>query len=561
MGLHLGLLLAGIGLFVFGIQLLEKALRSLMNRRFKLFLRRQTSNPLKAVVGGTVLSASLQSSSVVNFLVLAFAGSGVITLRNALAVIMGTNLGTTINSWIVATLGFRIDIEAFALPVAGLAGLTLFLFSQNKRIYTVAQFLMGFSLLFIGLDFLKQSVEGEAIRDIMVSLQDSSALVFLLIGFVATTITQSSAATVAITLSLLHQDLVPFTAAMAIVVGSEVGTSVKLVIGALDGVPVKQKISAGNFIYNLITTILAFSLLQPTAVLIQDILHVRDPLIGLAVFQSGMNLASMLLFLPFLGPFTDLLEKWFNKQPRMATLMLHPQTPVQADAAIEILQKETAYFIHQCVAFNARNFHVPAQTLEPAPAFDMINVQRGIDAHSVTERYALLKEQYGEIQTYYMRAAHAVADSESVLELERLIASVRSAMYGAKCVKDLFEDMHEMRSSADDHLYNFLHHMQQDMANFYAQLHMEEWQIAEKENVADLLMHLLNSVQHQYQENMQKIYADAAKHTISDIELATMLNFNRELFTSSKSVIMSMKNFILPVALADKFNDIPTYMP
>lgn len=561
MGLNIAFLLGGIGIFVFGIQLLEKALRALMSRRFKLLLMRMTNKPLRAIFGGTVITALLQSSSVVNFLVLAFAGSGVIALRNALAVIMGTNLGTTVNSWIVATLGFRVDIEAYALPVAGVAGLVLFVGGERNRLQTIARFLLGFSFLFIGLSFMKDSVEGEALRGTMASFVQYPPIVFLLFGVLATTITQSSAATVAITLSLLYQQVVGLDDAMAIVIGSEVGTSLKLLLGALDRVPIKQRIATGNFVYNLITTIVAFVLLYPAQTLITDIIGVRDPLLALATFQSAMNVMSILLFFPFLNPLSAFLESKFTQEPSIAALVLTHHTPADPEAGVELLHKESGFFINQCLVFNALNFHVSVHDLQQPADFAQINLDRNTFGRSFDERYALIKEHYGEIQSYYIRLRAQAMSHENVEEADNLIASVRSAMHAAKCTKDIHPDMHVMRHSIEQHNYDFLQHMQHDVAGLYKQLDVARWSSLDRSVVAEELKQLLQVVQKHYQENMQTIYTMASAHKISDVELATMMNFNRELFTGSKAMIMSLKNYLLTTALADTFNEIPTYLP
>src|SRR5688572_24385198 len=115
--------LAGVAIFLLGMKFLEDSLRQLAGRPFKLFLKKQTSNKLKAIGGGAIVTGLLQSSSVVGLMVLAFVGAGVITMQNALAIFLGANLGTTINSWIVALLGFKFNIESFALPITAVAGI------------------------------------------------------------------------------------------------------------------------------------------------------------------------------------------------------------------------------------------------------------------------------------------------------------------------------------------------------------------------------------------------------------------------------------------------------
>ena len=128
-------MLAGVGIFLLGMSFLEDALRKLAGRSFKLFLRNQTTNKFKAIAGGAIVTGVLQSSSVVNLMVLAFVGAGVITMQNALAVILGSNIGTTLTSWLVASLGFAFNIELFSLPIVGIAGLAMALIRSNNRAY------------------------------------------------------------------------------------------------------------------------------------------------------------------------------------------------------------------------------------------------------------------------------------------------------------------------------------------------------------------------------------------------------------------------------------------
>ncbi len=138
---------AGVGLFLLGVSFLEESLRKLAGRTFKIFLKRQTTNKLKAVAGGAIVTGVLQSSSVVNLMVLAFVGAGVLTMQNALAVILGANIGTTLTSWIVATLGFKINIESLAYPIVGVFGIAMVMLPRENRGYHWSKFLFGFGLL------------------------------------------------------------------------------------------------------------------------------------------------------------------------------------------------------------------------------------------------------------------------------------------------------------------------------------------------------------------------------------------------------------------------------
>src|SRR6185503_9398768 len=181
-------MLAGIAIFLIGINFLESSLQDLAGRRFKLFLKKQTENKLKAIGGGAIVTAVLQSSSVVNLMVLAFVGAGIIHMQNALAIILGANLGTTISNWIIALVGFKVNIESFALPVTGIAGLGYVIFNKSSRFYNWCRFLLGFSFLFVGLGYIKTAMDDIVKTVDLTQYQDSPAIIFFLVGFIITTI-------------------------------------------------------------------------------------------------------------------------------------------------------------------------------------------------------------------------------------------------------------------------------------------------------------------------------------------------------------------------------------
>jgi phosphate:Na+ symporter len=151
--------LAGLGIFLFGMQLLEQGLKGLAGRPFKKFLRRHTTTPLKGILGGIGVTGVLQSSTLISLMMIAFVGAGVLPLHNAIGVIFGANLGTTATGWIVATLGFDLDIESFALPMIAIGGLILIFFQKWERLSQLGRLILGFGFLFFGLSFMKETIE------------------------------------------------------------------------------------------------------------------------------------------------------------------------------------------------------------------------------------------------------------------------------------------------------------------------------------------------------------------------------------------------------------------
>jgi phosphate:Na+ symporter len=220
-------LLAGIGLFLFSMYLVEQALKNLSGRKFKRFLQRISKHRLGAVAGGAITTGVLQSSSIVSVMVLSFVGTGVFTMRNAIAIILGANLGTTLASWLVLLFGFEYNIEMVSYPVVFAGGLLLILFEKRKTLKYLAYFLVGFGLLFISISIMKTAMEAETKAFDFSRYAHLGPAVFLIIGFILTLIIQSSSATMAIALTAMHAGAIELAPAAAIVLGSETGTTIR----------------------------------------------------------------------------------------------------------------------------------------------------------------------------------------------------------------------------------------------------------------------------------------------------------------------------------------------
>ncbi|HQW47773.1 MAG TPA: Na/Pi symporter, partial [Chitinophagaceae bacterium] len=331
-------LLSGIGLFMFAMYLIEESLKNLSGRNFKIFLKKITKNNLGAAFGGAVVTGILQSSSMVSLMVLAFVGAGIFTMKNAIAIILGANLGTTLDSWIVATLGFNMDIEIIAYPIIFIGGFLLLSLGKRNAIKYLSFFMLGFGLLFIGLGFMKDAMELQVQTFDFAQYASMPSIFFLGIGFVITLLVQSSSVTMALTLSALHFGAIDFASAAAIVLGSETGTTIKIMLSAIGGNAAKKRVVLGNFIFNIIITLLAFLFLKPILHFIQEVLNVKNPLLALVTFSTCINLAGLFLFLPFLGPYTTFLTRFFKETNHTLASFIGDIKMDEAESAMELFQ-------------------------------------------------------------------------------------------------------------------------------------------------------------------------------------------------------------------------------
>ncbi|MDI1355192.1 MAG: Na/Pi symporter [bacterium] len=550
-------LLAGVGLFLFAMYLVEESLKNLSGRKFKIFLQRITKNRLGAVGGGALVTGILQSSSMVSLMVLAFVGAGVFTMRNAMAIIMGANLGTILSSWLVVSMGFKVNIEIAAYPAVCLGGILFVMFGNRKTMKNVAYFLFGFGLLFIALSFMKTAMEAEVKQIDLSRFASMPPLVFLLLGFVITLLVQSSSVTMALTLSALHAGAFDFLTGAAIVLGAETGTTIKIVLGAAGGSASKKRVAVGNFLFNVFLTLSAFLFLRPLVYFITEVLFVTDPLYGLVTFSSLINLLSILIFLPFLDPYAKFLERLFKESDDSASAFIGNAELTEPHTALDLFRRETAYFIENSMIFNVSLFELDNTFLKVHPEFDRINEKRKYHSMTVEEKYEFLKLLQGELQAFYLNLrAKLPADHSG--QLNQLMAAVRSSMYSVKCMKDVGANISNLQRSSKDVKFDVFLQCKNATEELYHLLSSEMKK--EKDANFESLHHIFDMIQTNYTARLNNFYSDAQKGSLEDLDMTIATNFNRELYTSNKAMLMAVKDFLLTEKEALNFNQIPVYL-
>ena len=328
-------LLGAMGMFLYGMNLMSAGLQKAAGDRLRGFLSAMTSNPFKRVMTGVGITALIQSSSATTVMVVSFVNAGLLTLVQAIGVIMGANIGTTITAWMVSLLGFKADISILAVPLMLLG----FLFSNSKKNQrkNIGELIVGFSLLFLGLSFMKESVPDlkqtpevlEFVRQ-WAGLGFWSVLIFLGIGTVLTLILQSSSATMAITLIMLSMGWIPFPMACAMVLGENIGTTITANIAASVGNPSAKRAALSHTIFNVFGVIWALILFRPFLSLVGKIIELMGypnpaaagfavsapdgtdgtaALYGLSMLHTLFNLINTLILVWF----TDLIAKVVTK--------------------------------------------------------------------------------------------------------------------------------------------------------------------------------------------------------------------------------------------------------
>jgi len=544
-------LLAGIGFFLLGMNFVEDSLRKLAGRSFKIFLRKQTNNKLKAIAGGAIVTGVLQSSSIVNLMVLAFVGAGVITMQNALAVILGANIGTTLDSWVVASVGFSFNIEFFSLPLVGLAGIAMALLAKSGKAFYWSKFLFGFGVLFVGLDFMKVSFSDIIHHFDFSSIQHYHVLVFVFVGFVITSIIQSSSATVAITLSALHVNAISLYSATAIVLGSEVGTTIKLLLASLQGVPAKKRVALGNLIYNSLLIALVLLTLQPINCLLTEIIQFKDQLLALVFFQSFINILGVIIFFPFLNLFEKFLNHRFkDDQSGARYIKLVPAG--EGDLALEAMDKEAKRFIWYTLDFHLHAFDIKIN-------HNYERVEKYFHEKPFAAKYDVLKLLHGEIHSYFISINKELLDVKELERAEQIISTVRNCMFSAKSVNDSSGDIDQLRNSSSTTKFEVYQNTQREVEELNNRF-VDCLTRTTHEKMFEDIVALHNYLQEGYNAGLNKLYLQKTNHEITEVDISTLINFNREFFTSYKAMVWALKDYLLESDQAKYFAELPGFI-
>lgn len=317
-------LVGSLGLFLFGMKMMSESLQKVAGDKMRNILAAMTSNRFKGILTGMLVTMVVQSSSATTVMVVSFVNAGLLNLVQSIGVIMGANIGTTFTAWLISLLGFKFQISALALPLIGLS--FPLLFSKNKKRQSWGELVIGFSLLFMGLDFLKSSVPNIGENPEILSFLSSytnlgmgSVAIFIVIGTILTVVIQSSSATMALTLVMCNQGWISYELAAAMVLGENIGTTITANIAAAVANVSAKRAARAHLIFNIFGVIWMFFIFKwyigtiaSTLIDMGAINPFENPEgvpIALSVFHSSFNLINTFLLVWFTPQIVKLVTK------------------------------------------------------------------------------------------------------------------------------------------------------------------------------------------------------------------------------------------------------------
>ncbi len=535
-------LIAGLGIFLYGMYQLEESVKALSGKAFRQIIRAYTNSPLRAITSGIFVTAILQSSSAVSLMVLAFIGAGVMSMPNAIGVIMGANIGTTFTAWIVAILGFKIKIESFALPLIGLGGVGIVFFNPNQKIAHLCRLLVGFGFLFLGLDYMKVSVEHFAQNFDLTQLPDLGLWVYLLVGLLLTALVQSSSASIVIVLTALNSQLITFEMAAALVIGAVIGTTVTVLLGAMGGIPAKKRVAASHLIFNLVTAIIAFVAMKWLILAVSMFIDVSiNSVMGLALFLTMFKVMGVIICFPFIGLLTTVLIRIYPDKKTLLTVYLSSTPPEETDIALTALRKEVLHLLQECQLYNLNVLRIDDKLIfDEDPPFNK-HLKRKL---TLEELYENIKLLHAEIFSYYSKVHTHKLEVADAKELERIIYASRNIMNSIKNFKGIRYDLDEFDGSDNEYLNNQYKLFRKRLVELYHDIS----RILDLEAQEAQYRKLLQTIVH-VEESDKKFIRDTikavAENKIKEMEIASLLLVNRLFSQACRLQVFSIKDFML----------------
>ena len=439
---------AGVAIFLLGMLSLEKGFKSFSGGVLANFLQRTTDATWKSLSFGMVATSLMQSSSLVSVLTISFLSAGLIPLAQGIGIIFGANLGTTTGAWLVAGLGLKVDIAAYALPMLVFG--VIMTFQKNSKHFTAAGWaLIGMGFLFLGIAYMKDGFEAVSTG---LDLSQYAVpgfrglLIYAAIGIAMTVVMQSSHATLILTITALAAGQVSYENALALAIGSNVGTTVTAILGAISASVAGRQLAVAHLIFNLTTGAIAIVFIGQFVVAVDWLselvgIATDDYTLKFAVFHTLFNLVGVVLMVPIINPMVTLLQKLLREkvEPVETTRVRYLSKAALEfpDTALEVIAKETVHLANNAFEILAHGLNLHRTDITSSADINAVIAKcNDILDLDINDKYQRkVKPLYSAIMEYSIRAEQAMDPAQ----LDQLIHLRRASWQIVNAIKAMNE--------------------------------------------------------------------------------------------------------------------------
>lgn len=404
---------AGVAIFLFGMLSLEEGFKAFTGGTLERILQKFTNRLWKSCLFGVVTSTIMQSSTLVSIITISFLSAGLLGLAQGIGIVIGANLGSSTGAWIIAGIGLKIDIAAYAMPILTFG--VILVLNSNKALKGSGYVLAGIGFLFLGIHYIKEGFDAfQDTIDLAAFAMDGVAglLLYTLIGIIATVITQSSHATLALVITALATQQITYDNALALAIGANIGTTATAVIGALKANVAGKRLAAAHVIFNVGTGIFALILIQPYTAAVEIGsrwlgIAADDYILKVALFHSLFNLTGTLIMLPLTERLSRLLETHLKPKPRTvsAPRFITESMLGMPDAGLEAARKELQHLFSNVFDVMALVLHADPIRLRRGESLELLaNPPERVRSIDVDEYYqSRIKPLHGSILDFLAR--------------------------------------------------------------------------------------------------------------------------------------------------------------
>lgn len=450
-------LVGSLGLFLFGMKTMSEGLEKFAGDRLRNILAAMTRNRFMGVLTGITVTALIQSSSATTVMVVSFVNAGLMNLAQAIGVIMGANVGTTITAWIISAIGFKVDIAAMSLPMLAI-GIPL-IFSGNSKRKSIGEFVFGFSFLFMGLSYMQQSANdldiGAIVATMLAHVADGgffTIILFVIVGALVTMLVQASAATMAITLMLFDMHIPGFglEQAAALAMGQNIGTTITAIMASITASTQARRAALAHMFFNVFGVVVVLVVFYPfcdaVSWFVEHVIGVGDNnLFKLSTFHSAFNIFNTLLLIGFVHQIEQFVCRMLPmKEKKVEHGLKFITGGLLSTAELSMLQarKEIILFGERCQ--KAYNYVISMHNIEKKS--DFVTIFQKVEKYE-----AITDNMEYEIAHYLQQVSEGRLSDDGKRQVQRMLREVDDLESIGDCCFNLAKTLSRKRDNCEEH--------------------------------------------------------------------------------------------------------------
>jgi phosphate:Na+ symporter len=545
---------AGVAIFLFGMLSLEEGFRAFAGGFLEKVLQKTTNTLPKSIGFGIITTTLMQSSSLVSVISISFLSAGLISLYQGIGIILGANIGTTTGAWLVAGFGLKVDIATYAMPMLVFG--TLFIFQSNKKLKGIGYVLAGLGFLFLGIAYMKDGFEAFKnsidLREYAISGY-KGLFIFMFIGIFATVVMQSSHATLVLIITALGAHQITYENALALAIGSNVGTTITAILGSLSSGLEGKKLAGAHVIFNVATGIFAVIFIYQFKEIVEysaEFLGIAkdDFTLKLALFHTYFNIIGVILTVPLLSYMIKLLNtifksKTIQKDEVDDVLFLNDTALDFADTAVNVLHKEAIHLYNNVFTIISKGLSVYKEDITSGMEVeDIITLRNNPIEEDMDAYYHLkIKDIYGKIMSFAIRAQGKFEQSANtkIIPVKMAVISMAESFKATKHMqKNMLRYLHSDNIYIKEQ-YNYIR------KNLIKQLRYAQMVLnAHEDDVVLLLLNKMELEAHKYDIAANKSIDNLIRNNQITYSMATSLMNDNSYASSIASDILKIAKYL-----------------